>query len=150
MCTSSSGCAAAATVNGAAFETGVTLSSGPPTGSPPNSVTVQAVTYFGAPGSLTLAPLQLSTPPAIIGGQPVGGLSATYTMSVAGYGPTAISLDATGSDGSRFSASLANGVTTITASGSYAATITIDANGNGLISYPDGSSEAVVDYRDVG
>ena len=149
---SSGACTAAATVNGAAVETGATLAfTAPDPGSPsPGPITMQEVTYAGAPGSLSIAMPQFNSPPTIAGGQPVGGVSATYALAVTNGSPSAVYIDATGTDGSKFSASMANGVITITASGAYSATITIDANGFGSVAYPDGSAEKVVDYRDVG
>jgi hypothetical protein len=141
-------CTFAAVTDGAAFETGVLLTATVPAIviAPSATVTIpfNGSVRFGAPGAITIVDGQPLTAPTLAGGgTPVtftGTLAATLTAS--GPATFTLTLDAatTHVDGT-----FSNGTTTFTIADGT--TATVNANGDGLIRYASGATEAIVDFR---
>jgi hypothetical protein len=135
-------CSAAAAIAGNGFDDGAILQITPTSG----GASLQLTPYTGSPGSLAVNPAGFPSAPTLSGGTAQPVLTGTLTLTAGFPAPSALTLNVSGG-GEQISGSLSNGTVTLH---DGAATVTVDANGNGTVQYSGGAVERVVNYRDIG
>lgn len=143
-----SNCSLAAVADGPAFETGVVLTTLSLTGSSvaagvPVTVGLSGALSTGAVGSMTIAQLP-PQPPVLAGTTNRVPFSGSLTIAPGVNGPSSFTL-ALDTATMHVTGTFANGTTTVAVSGGITATVNL--NGDGTISYPNGTSGTVLDFR---